>query len=84
MTAHTPSCRSPLRLDYHAAIRKQGNRSRQAKVEEFIQDSIALDTNVAVWASMHGFASYMPMYWHVHDILNARTMARIAARYGLE
>ena len=27
---------------------------------------------------MHGFASYMPMYWHVHDIVNARTMARIA------
>ena len=68
----------PLRLGYHAAIRKQGNRSRQAKVKEFIQDSIAKDTNVAVWASMHGFASYMPMYWHVHDIVHARTMARIA------
>ena len=26
---------------------------------------------------MHGFASYMPMYWYVHDILNARTMALI-------
>ena len=51
----------------HAAIRKQGNRSRQAKVKEYIQDSIAQDTNVAVWASMHGFASYMPMYWHVHQ-----------------
>ena len=36
----------PLRLGYHAAIRKQGNRSRQAKVNsEFIQDSIAKDTN---------------------------------------
>ena len=35
----------PLRLGYHAAIRKQGNRSRQAKVKEFIQDSIARDTN---------------------------------------
>ena len=33
---------------------------------------------MAVWASVHGFASYMPVYWHVHDILNARTMARIA------
>jgi hypothetical protein len=31
-----------------------------------------------VWATVHGFASYIPMYWHVHDILNARTMARIA------
>ena len=57
----------PLRLGRHAAIRKQGNRSRQAKVKEYIQDSIAQDTNVAVWASMHGFASYMPMYWHVHQ-----------------
>ena len=57
----------PLRLGCHAAIRKQGNRSRQANVKEFIQDSIAQDTNVAVWASMHGFASYMPMYWHVHQ-----------------
>jgi len=68
----------PLRLGYHAAIRKQGNRCRQAKVKEFIQESIAQDTKVAEWAKVHGFMSYMPMYWHVHDILDARTMARIA------
>ena len=68
----------PLRLGYHAAIRKQGNRCRQAKVKKFIQESIAQDTKVAEWAKVHGFMSYMPMYWHVHDILDARTMARIA------
>ena len=36
------------------------------------------NTNVALgWVSMHGFASYTPMYWHVHDILDVWTMARI-------
>ena len=67
----------PLRLGYHAAIRKQGNRCRQAKVKIFIQNSITCDTRMAGWAMLHGFASYMPMYWHVHDIVHARTMARI-------
>ena len=32
---------------------------------------------IAGWASMHGLASYMPMYWHVHDILDARSTAKI-------
>jgi hypothetical protein len=43
-----------------------------------ILEFIAQNTNVAGRASMHRFASYMPMHWHVHDILDARTMARIA------
>ena len=66
---------------YHAAIpelaRKQDLVSARVSKKKNIPEFIAQNTNAAGRASMHSFASYMPMHWHVHDILDARTI-RIA------
>ena len=67
----------PLRLAYHAAIRKAANRRRKALVRAVALEMVKKDSHMQGWASMCGFFSFMPPYWRVHDTVAARAMLRI-------
>jgi len=67
----------PLRLAYHAAIRKEANKCRRGLVRSAVSPMFEQDHHLQGWASMCGYFSFMPPYWHVHDIAAARAMLRI-------
>ena len=67
----------PLLMAYHAAIRKAANKCRRVLVKSVAVPLIEQDHRLQRWASMCGFFSFMPPYWHVHDIAAARAMLRI-------
>ena len=50
----------PLRLAYHAAIRKAANRRRKTLVREVALEMVEKDSHMQGWASMCGFFSFMP------------------------
>ena len=55
----------PLRLAYHAAIRKAANKRRTALVKVVALDLTTKDSHMQGCASMCGFFSFMPPYWRV-------------------
>ena len=67
----------PLRLAYHAAIRKQANKRRRYLVKVFAKSLIEQDHHLKGWALMCGFFSFMPPYWNIHDVAASRAMLRI-------
>ena len=67
----------PLRLAYHAAIRKEANKCRRVLVRSAALPLIEQDHHLQGWASMCGYFSFMPPYWHVHDIAASRAMLRV-------
>ena len=64
----------PLRLAYHAAIRKAANKRRKTLVKSVAMDLVAQDSHMQGWASMCGFFAFMPPCWNVHDITASRAM----------
>ena len=67
----------PLRLAYHAAIRKEANKRRRVLVKSAALPLLEHDHHLQGWASMCGYFSFMPPYWHVHDVAAARAMLRV-------
>ena len=72
----------PLRLANHCAIRAIANKKRRSLVRAFTTAQKEDDSYLAMWARMSGDFSFLPAYWHIHDVHAARAMLRIILNDG--
>ena len=67
----------PLRLANFAAIRRKANLRRRKLVKEFVVEQQRHgNSNPKSWASITGYSSFMPPYWHIFDVKAARLTVR--------
>ena len=72
----------PLRLANFAAIRRKANIYRRSLVREFVMNQRDDKSNLQGWASVNGFSSFMPPYWYIHNVEDARRMVRVRLHVG--
>ncbi len=67
----------PLRQANHCAIRALANKERRPLVRAFTTAHKEGDSHLAMWAWMSGDFSFLPAYWHIHDVHAARALLRL-------
>ena len=72
----------PLRLANFAAIRRLANIYRRSLVKVFVLAQSGGDSNLQGWAAVNGFSSFMPSYWHLHNVKDARLFGRARLHTG--
>jgi len=65
----------PYREACYAALKRLGNRCRQAPVRAFLKEQIDKDTGLSRWARLVS-SSFMASYWRLPDAVAARRLLR--------
>ena len=65
-----------MRLTNFAAIRIKTNLYRRKLVKAFVVRQLHCNSNPKGWASITGYSSCMPSYWHIDNVKDARLTLR--------